>query len=393
MKLNTGLFLVSILLCIILLTSPLLAAEDFDPELVLEEKLDELELAPLLEIWEEMNRDLEQYLPQLDLYSFVTLSFREGFSLDLKGLLGGLFSYFLRELVGFSRLLGQLIIISVISAILTGLQDAFEEESVAQLAQGIVFLVLALLALNSFRLALSLGREALANMVDVMHALLPLLLSLLISMGALTSAALLHPLVILIINSFALLIRNLVLPLIFLAAVLGVVDQISGQFSLSRLAGLLREASVGLMGLALTILIAFLSLQGVAASVGDGITLRTAKYLAGSFLPVVGGMFADALEILVGTSLFLKHALGIFGLIVLFFVIAFPILKILALCIVYKVASAVIQPICGERLVKSLNDLGNSLTLVFAAVASVGMAFFIMITVVVGVANLTVMLR
>jgi len=44
-------------------------------------------------------------------------------------------------------------------------------------------------------------------------------------------------------------------------------------------------------------------------------------------------------------------------------------------------------------MVDCLNSLGSSLFLVFAAVATAGLLFFFTITIVVGIGNITVMLR
>lgn len=385
--------IISIML-LLFLSTPISSLEDtFHPHQFLEGQLEELDLLPLQHLLEEMNRDLEEYLPSFPIRDFILISFQEGFSFDVKEMVQGLLRYFFREVLGFTYLLGQLLILAVVNAILKNFHGLFEEEGISRVAEGIIFLVLALLSVNAFRLALDSGQEAIKGMIDLMHSLLPVMLSLLVSIGALTSAALLQPLVVIIINSFALLIGNLVFPLLFLAAVLDIADHISGEFSLSRLSGLLKEVGLGTLGLSLTIFTGFMALQGIASSIGDGLTLRTAKYLTGSFIPVVGGMFADALEILVGTSLFLKNAVGLVGLLILFFIVVFPVLKILAISIIFKIAAALIQPICSENLVSALNNLGNSLTLVFAAVASVGIMYFMMLAIVLGAANLTVMLR
>jgi stage III sporulation protein AE len=88
-------------------------------------------------------------------------------------------------------------------------------------------------------------------------------------------------------------------------------------------------------------------------------------------VPVVGGMLADALETVVGVSLILKNGLSIVGLLFLFLFTVFPLIKIFALMLVYKVASAVVQPLGETELSEALNTLGNCLALVFSAVAAV----------------------
>jgi len=133
--------------------------------------------------------------------------------------------------------------------------------------------------------------------------------------------------------------------------------------------------------------------QGIAGSVADGVALRTAKFGIGVFVPVVGKLFSDALEAVIGTSLLLKNAVGLVGILGVFFICSFPILKIVSLMLIYKIAAAIIQPIGDKMIADSLNLMSNSLTLVFAAVSSVCIMFFFVIAIVVGAGDFSLMLR
>ena len=196
-----------------------------------------------------------------------------------------------------------------------------------------------------------------------------------------------------IISVLATVIESTIFPLIYVAAILAIVSQLSAGISLSRLAGLIQEGSVVLLGLAISIFIGVLVVQGVAASVSDGVSLRTVKFLAATFVPLVGKMLADTIDAVASCSLLLKNAIGIVGVLAVIILCSFPILKLAALILIYKVAAAAIQPITEGRLVQCLNSLANSLTVVLVSIATVAVMFFITITVIIGVGNMTVMLR
>jgi len=136
-----------------------------------------------------------------------------------------------------------------------------------------------------------------------------------------------------------------------------------------------------------------MALQGVAGAVADSVTLRTAKFMTGAFIPVVGGMLADAAEALIGTSLLLKNAVGIMGLLLIIALALYPMLKILTLVIIYRLVGALAQPLGDDKIAMVLETLGNMLLMVFAAVAGVGLAFFMAISFIVGLGNVTVMMR
>ena len=49
-----------------------------------------------------------------------------------------------------------------------------------------------------------------------------------------------------------------------------------------------------------------LSVQGTATAVADGIAVKTAKFVTGNFIPVVGRMFTEAADTVISASGLLK---------------------------------------------------------------------------------------
>jgi stage III sporulation protein AE len=94
-----------------------------------------------------------------------------------------------------------------------------------------------------------------------------------------------------------------------------------------------------------------------------------------------------------GGSLLLKNAIGLTGVLVLGAIVIFPVLKILAIAVIYRLAAAMLQPIGNNLIADTLEDMAGSLFLAFAAVASVAIMFFLTVVIIVGAANFTVMLR
>jgi stage III sporulation protein AE len=142
-----------------------------------------------------------------------------------------------------------------------------------------------------------------------------------------------------------------------------------------------------------TIFLGVVSVQGAAGAVADGVSIKAAKYVSSNFVPVVGKLFSDAADTVVGASLIVKNALGITGVSVLLLICAFPAIKILALGLIYNVAAALMQPLGDSPIVKCLSVIGKSLTLVFGALATVGFMFFLAVTVIIAAGNLSVMVR
>ena len=352
-----------------------------------------VDLGQLKTLVDQVDREVRQYVPEINLSGLINGLRHGDFKLDWETILFGLLRYLFREVLANSALLGKLVVLAIICAVFQNLQSAFENGTTGKIAHTVTYLALITIAIGSFTLALNTGREVIDKMNTFMQALTPILLTLLTAMGGITSVALLHPVVFGTISILTSIIKNVFFPLIFFAAILELVNQISDQFKVSRLAGLFKQAGGLLIGFLLTVFVGVVTIQGVAGSVADSVTMRTAKFLTGTFIPVVGKMFADAVEVVASTSLFLKNGIGLLGAVVVFLLVIFPAIKILSLVFIYKLAGALVQPLGESPVGESLQVMGNTMAMVFAGVVTVAVMFFIFIAIIVGAGNMTVMLR
>ncbi|GAB6274721.1 MAG: stage III sporulation protein AE [Peptococcaceae bacterium] len=342
---------------------------------------------------QQLDREVQQSVPEFSFKELVMRLIKKDVDWKPEAVFYYLLNYLFREVVANASLLGKLVILAVICAVLQNLMAAFEKSTTGQLAYLVIYLVLITAAVTSFGLALNLGREAVDKMAGFMQALLPVLLTLLTATGAVTTTALFHPVIFVSLTAIGTLIKNIVLPLVFFAVILNLISHLAPDFKLSNLAGLIKTGALGIAGLFSTVFLGILAVYGVGGAVGDSIAMRTAKFAVDAFVPIVGGMFTDAMEIIAGSSLLIKNAVGIAGMVGIFFIMGLPLLKIIALAFIYKLAGALLQPVGEGRMVECLNDLGNSLLVVFAVVATTGLLFFFALTIVIGVGNLVIMLR
>jgi stage III sporulation protein AE len=353
-------------------------------------QLEELDLGQLLRFTETLEEGYRELVPSLhwrDLTAGATTSRSVGELLAL------LLQSFLGELSLSLALLRQLLVIGILAALLQRLSTSFGSKMVVDLAFAVCFLVLVLLGLQSFRLAAGIAQETVDTMVSFMHSLLPMLATLLVAVGGVTSAAVFHPLLWALVTTIASLVQHLLLPLILLSTAFSLVSSFSSEFAFPKLGGLLRQAVITILGVMFIVFSGFMVVRGAIAPITDGISLRTAKYLTKAFIPIAGGMFADSLEVVVGGSLLIKNAVGIFGLVMILCLMAAPLLKVLAMVFIYKLVGALLEPISDRRLLQALAVLESSLVLVMIALGTAALMFFLAITILVGIGNLAVFMR
>ncbi|WP_277613918.1 stage III sporulation protein AE [Neobacillus muris] len=362
------------------------------PQELVDAQLETLDLSELTKFWEDISQKYGGFLPESQkgsLYEFI--KGEKDFSLKEWG--QGFLKFVFHEFTANGKLLGTLIMLAIFSMFLQSMQNAFEKSNISKIAYAIVYMVLVILALNSFHIAISYTTEAIETMISFVLALIPILLALIAASGGLVSAAFFHPVILFLMNTSGLFMQYIILPLLFLGTLLSVVSTISEQYKVTQLAGLLRNWSIGLMGLFLTVFLGVISVQGASAAVTDGITIRTAKFITGNFIPVIGRMFTDATDTVVSASVLLKNTVGIAGVAILLIIVAFPALKILMISFIYKFAAAILQPLGGGPIITCLDIISKSVIYVFAALAIVSLMFFLSITVIVAAGNLTMMMR
>lgn len=343
--------------------------------------------------WDQLMKDYGGFFPDGAPPSLMDMLLPGEKGLSLKGVLSGLLGFMWHEVLYNGKLLVTIVMISVLSMILETLQTAFERKTVSKVAYTLCYMVVLVIAVNSFNIAIGYAKDAIDRMIDFMMAMIPLLFALLASMGNIVTVSVTHPLIVFMIHTVGTMIHTLVFPLFFFSAVLHLVSALSEKYKLTHLANLLRNVGAGLLGVLLTVFLGVISVRGITSSVTDGVTIRAAKYITGNFVPVIGKMFADATDTVISASLLVKNAIGLSGVIIILFLCAFPAIKILVLALIYNIAAAVMQPLGETPIVVCLQTIGKSMVYVFAALAAVSLMFFMAVTIMLTAGNLTVMMR
>lgn len=390
--------LIIVVLVILIPTITIASADDVDGsglniDDIIRGQLDNLKINELEELIDNINNDSQQLLPKIDLTQYLIALVKGEQVVDGKEILNNIFRIVFNEVIANSTLLVKLLVLTIICAVLTNLQSSFEKDTVGQLAFYVCYIVLMVVSIQAFTIGLNIGRAAIENMVIFIQVLLPVLITLLLAMGGFTSSALFQPVILGSISVITTLMKDVLLPLIFFSGIIGIVSKISNKIQINKISGLLRQISIAILGVTMTIFIGIISIQGITAAKVDGITIKTAKFAVDKFIPIVGKFLSDAMDTVVGCSMLLKNAVGVIGLIALFVICIMPIIKIVAIIFIFKATSAVIEPISDERIVDCLNDISKSMLFILSTVLAVGMMFFIAITIIVSAGNMTVMLR
>lgn len=282
---------------------------------------------------------------------------------------------------------------AVFCGILRHLKGAFAKAALGEALSAACFLMLAGCMAADLGDHMALARRTVAGMADLMQSLFPLLLTLLAAVGGSAASAFFQPAVVAACGTMTALVQSVTLPLALSAGVTAILNHLSGRMHVGRLAAFFRSAAAWTLGIAFTVFMSVTTLQSLGAAAADGISLRTAKYAIDNLVPVVGGMFADTMDTLVGASLLIKNALGLTGLLLLLSLAAVPLAQTLAAVILYRACAALLEPLSDSRVGACIQEFSDVLMLLFIIQLSVGAMFLLLVAQMLVVGNLTVMLR
>jgi len=306
---------------------------------------------------------------------------------SLLGLLGN-------ETISSMKTIASIMIVIVIHSILKSITEGLENgKGISQISYYIQFILIVTLIMNNFADIITMTKDSISNLVSFSNTLIPVLITLVITTGNIVSANILQPILLFLITFIGNFIQNIILPIILASTVLGIVSKISERVQLDRLSKFFKSTSVWVLCVILTLFVSLVSLEGTLSSSVDGITTKTAKAAVSSFVPVVGKILSDAVDTVIGCASILKNAVGIVGVIVILCICISPILKLLFLMITYYIGAAICQPIADKKIVKLLEQMGDTFKVLLAILCSISVMLIIGTTLVMKISNSSMMYR
>lgn len=384
------------LIIILILISPseVVAEESLtEKDIQIEKEL--LQSIPLEDIelyWETIQKEYGAYFTELTNKDIRDLIKQDG-SFSLKNMAKGLFHYLFYEIWIQSTLLSQLLLLAILHLLLQAIQHAFLHETVSKVANFIVYIVILYISLQSFHHVFTYTKDTIVMMNNFMIALLPILLSLLATSGQLLTAAFFHPTIIFLTHISGLLMTRLVLPFLYIGLLLTMVSHFNERFQATKLAHLFKHVSIGFISVFFTVFLTVLSIQGAVHTVQDGLLLKTTKFLSSNIIPIIGRTFTEATDTFLFAAQLLKNGVGIAGVVILVLIAIFPLIKIVIIAFLYKLAAALIQPLGNKEVSAMLQTVSQYMMFLFTCLLIVSFMFFISVVIMIVLSNIPLFLR
>ena len=231
-------------------------------------------------------------------------------------------------------------------------------------------LAIAALGVEDVHSVLTLGRDSLTELLDFSRVLLPTLTTAAAASGAMSSAAAAYAAAALFSDLLLTLAQTLILPMICAFTAATVASAVLGDQRLDGAVRFLQWATKLLMKALVIAFTAYLSITGILAAATDAATVKAAKSVLSTALPVVGKLMADASEALVAGAGLLRGAIGVYGLLACLVTVLLPVLRLGLRCLLFRAVAAVCAGLAGPRQLRLISGLGNAYGMLLGLVGS-----------------------
>ena len=343
----------------------------------------------------EFTKEAEKYskevFPDLDVGELLNSAISG--KIDNEKILNGVFKLLGTEVKTSITVLGSILVIVIIHSILKTISEHTGNQSIGQVTYYIQYILIVGLIMSNFASIVQMTRESVNNLVGFNYTLIPLLITLLLTTGSIVTVGMIEPVLLFLITFIGNLISNVIIPIVLAATVLSIVSQLSDKVQIDKIAKFFKSSVVWVLGIVLTIFVGVLSLEGTLSSSVDGITAKTTQAAVSNFIPVVGKVLGDAVDTVLGCANILKNAVGIVGVVIIISICILPILKLATLTIFYHLTAALCQPIADGKIVKLLEQMGDTFKILLAIVCTVSVMLIIGVTIVIRISNSGMMYR
>lgn len=298
--------------------------------------------------------------------------------LSWKHLGGILQKIFLEELLVQKQLWMHILILAIAAAVLLHFADVFQNKSVSRISFCMIYMILFLLLIASFRSSMEIAAEVLRHIRDFMTVLAPSYFLAMTLTSYVTSAGVYYEFLLLLISAVRWFTERFLLPCIQVYVLLTLANHLSKEEKLTRLTeltGMVVEWSLKAVLAAVT---GFHLIQGVITPAADAFRNTTVSQSI-EMVPGVGDIGGSVTDMVLGSAMLIKNGIGAAALVALVLICLIPLFKLAVIMAAYYALAAVLQPVSDERITGCLGGMGNGVRLLFQTVFTILVLFLLTI--------------
>ncbi len=370
-----------VLIIIVLSSFNIVYATDLDE--IIKTQEDSLGITDFIQ---ESNKYTEDILPDMDMQRLFKDAIKG--KVDNRVISKYFFQIFGKEIKNTITIFASIILIIVINSILNCITEGLENKSISQIAFFVQYILIVTIILTNFSNIIDSVKESVNNMTDFCNMLIPIMMTLIISTGSITTASIIQPIIVFMISLISNFINNVAIPIILVSTALGIISKISDKVQISRLAKRLKSTALWIIALIMTVFVTVVSVNGSLSGRVDAVASKTTQTAVSNLVPFVGKILGDAMDSVLSCGSLLKGAVGSIGTIVIIAISLAPIVKLTFLMGIYYLGAAVCEPIADKKIVSLLDQMGDTFKILLAILCSMSVMIIIGITLTIRISDI-----
>lgn len=282
----------------------------------------------------------------------------------------------------------HMLMIALIAAVFSNFSKVFQSRQLSEISFYALYLLMIALALNTFSAVTKWVESGIETLTSFMGVFCPLYFAAVaVAKGSMTAVAF-YQLVLFLIYLVELLISSILLPAIHIYMLVRVLNDLSLEGYLTKFAELIELCVSWSLKTLLACVVGINVIQGMISPAIDSVK-RSILTRGAEAIPGVGDALGGMAEVAVGTAVLVKNGIGMTGALICVSLCLVPLIQVVCVALLYKLAAAVIQPVSDPRITGCVETVGEGVRLLMRVVFTTGVLFLLTVAVVSAVTSST----
>lgn len=273
------------------------------------------------------------------------------------------------------KLMLEVIVIVLIGTVFSNISNSLGDGFISENGFYITYMLLTSVLLASYFISVGIVESCMTKLIGLLKIIIPIYGLAMNYVGQSIMASGMYQVVMLGILVVEFVIKNIVLVIGKYYVMVTIINNINKLDRFSKLTKFLKQASNWILKTSVVVIIGFNIVKNLINPELDAIGRDTVKRVI-SVIP--GGNMINMLSgTLLGSGIIIKNCIGVTGMLLIIFVVAFPVIRIFILMLMVRFTMIIIQPLGEKRYVNAIEALAGGMDILLNAMIS-GVAMFLL---------------
>lgn len=283
----------------------------------------------------------------------------------------------------------EIIVLSLAFSILKNFAKSFSNTYITEVSFLVVYCFFMVLLLKSFFALNSMVVTTVENMLEFMKLFLPTYCLAISFTLNINSSGAVYSIIFGAIYLVEWMLRYLLMPFIQIYVLVEFLNHLTEEERFKRLAELIYEGVKMILKVSASFILGINIIQGMVAPAIDMLSGNSIAKTV-QMLPGIGNVMSGMGQIFISSGIVIKNCVGAAALVVLVVLCAVPFLKMSVMALLYKLLSAVLEPVADKRIAGGMSGIAGGAVLYLKVISTCMMLFFLTIALCSASTNLNV---